>query len=285
MRMLLKPLGQNHKIKFEVKSVTPFFTLRCNTLFYNSAKRIFNFVLALLLISKSNIAHTKTTAYSDQYWLQYYGQLQLNPKWTILGDGGIRMKNGCKEKAATLGRIGLQLNLNKNLSTAIGGAYFSQYINDKISREEWRGWQELFLKHNFSRFFTNHRLRIEERYFHTLSTRKDNFNFRLRYRFYFTFPLNHPTMQANTLYIIGGDEIFLNFGGQVIYNYDQNRVIAGAGYKLNDNLLINLTYVYQYAQKNTAFHFEKTDIIWLGMIHTIKLKKKNAVPKPVQNQT
>lgn len=240
------------------------------------------FLTSLLFVWNSQLnAQQKTITYSDQYWLQYYGQLQLNNKWSIPFDMGIRMKYACKEKAATLGRIAVQYQINKSFSTALGGAYFSQYINDKISREEWRGYQEIFYKHNYSRFFISHRLRLEERYFHTLATRKETFNFRLRYRFFVNFPINHSKMQSNTFYFIAGDEIFLNFGKDIVYNYDQNRAIAGIGYKVNDNLMINLTYVYQYAQKNTATNFENTDLVWLGFVHTIKLKKKS-VSEPAE---
>lgn len=235
---------------------------------------IYSKLTQLFLVGSISLvtAQQKTIAYSDQYWLQYYGQLQLNNKWSILGDAGIRMKKSCSEKAATLGRIGLQYQFNPSISTAIGAAYFSQYSNNQIAREEWRAYQELFVKHRFGRFFASHRLRLEERYFHTLTTRKDNFNFRLRYRFYVTVPINHIAMQSRTFYLIAGDELFLNFGEQIIYNYDQNRAIGGCGYKFNDVLMINLTYVYQYAQKNTAFNFEKTDVVWLGIVHTIKWK-------------
>lgn len=233
-------------------------------------------------MSFQTIAQDKITTYSDQYWLQYYGQLQLNSKWTMLGDAGIRMKHACSEKAATLGRIGLQFTINKSFSSAIGGAYFSQFTNNKISREEWRGWQELFYKHRLRRFFFSHRLRLEERHFHTLSTHKDNFNYRIRYRFYFTLPLIHSQMKSNTLYLIGGDEIFMNFGEQIIYNYDQNRLIAGLGYKLNENLMMNMTYVYQFAQKSSAINFERIDLIWLGIVHSIKKKEKDSPIKEEQ---
>lgn len=236
----------------------------------------FKCIILVLFILYSHLFYSqdKTTSYSDQYWLQYYGQYEINSKWTFLGDGGIRMKNACKEKAATLGRIGIQYKINKSFSVAAGGAYFSQYINDKISREEWRGWQEIFYKHSFKRFYLSHRIRLEERWFHSLATQKDNFNFRSRYRFYFTVPINHSKMQANTVFFIGGDEFFVNFGDQITYNFDQNRAIAGIGYKLNESLMINLTYVYQYAQRNTAINFERTDLIWLGFVHSISRKEK-----------
>lgn len=228
-----------------------------------------------VLISINLGAQEKIVSYSDQYWLQYYGQLQFSPKWSLLGDGGIRMKKAFQEKAATLGRIGIQYKIGEQVTTALGGAYFSQYTNDKINREEWRSWQEILIKHNLNRFFTTHRFRLEERYFHSLSTGKDNFNFRMRYKFNVTFPLNHKSIQANTIYLVAADEIFINFGNEITYNFfDQNRLIGGAGYKINDNYSVSLSYVFQYAQKNIALTFEDMDVLWLTFSHTIKLKKK-----------
>ena len=230
----------------------------------------------LLLFFFGNITAQKKISYSDQYWMQYYGHLQLSSRWTMAADGGLRMKKALSEKAATLGRIGIQYNISQNFSAAIGGAYFSQYINDKISREEWRGYQELFYKHRLKRLSVSYRFRLEERYFHSLTTGKDNFNFRPRFRAYFTIPLNHMNMADKTVYLIVGDEIFMNFGDGVIYNYDQNRLISGIGYKLNNAFSIYATYVYQFAQRS-AISFEHSDIIWLGISHTIKLKKKEEV--------
>lgn len=227
----------------------------------------------LLLFPFENITAQKKVSYSDQYWIQYYGQLHLSSKWSILADGGLRMRKAVSEKAATLGRMGIQYNISQNLSAAIGGAYFSQYTNDKISREEWRGYQELLYKHRLKRLSVSYRFRLEERYFHSLATGKDNFNFRPRFRAYFTIPLNHMNMADKTVYLIVGDEIFMNFGEGIIYNYDQNRLISGIGYKINNAFSIYATYVYQYAQR-TATNFEHSDIIWLGISHTIKLKKK-----------
>lgn len=236
-------------------------------------------LLIFFTFSFVNIKSQKKVAYSDQYWIQYYGQLQLSSRWTLAADGGLRMKKSLSEKAATLGRVGIQYNFSQNLSAALGGAYFSQYINDKISREEWRGYQELLYKHRLKRLSVSYRFRLEERYFHSLVTKKDNFNFRPRFRIYFTIPLNHINMADKTIYLIAGDEIFMNFGDGIIYNYDQNRLISGIGYKLNNSFSIYATYVYQYAQRNTAIDFEHSDIIWLGISHNLKLKKKEEEKK------
>lgn len=81
-------------------------------------------------------------------------------------------------------------------------------------------------------------------------------------------------MSLKVLDVIAGDELFLNFGNTVVYNYDQNRAIAGFGYKPTDNLLINLTYVYQYAQKNSAYNFEHSDLLWLRIAQTINFREK-----------
>lgn len=238
-------------------------------------------ILAYLYAFNSShlYAQQKKILYSDQYWMQYYGQLELNRKWAISFDGGLRMKIGFKEKAASLGRAGLQYKINNVFSIAVGGAYFSQYSNDKISREEWRSYEELFMKHGKGRFSFTQRIRLEERFFHTLATRQDNFNYRFRYKFQWNLPLNHTSMENKTIYLILADEVFLNFGKEINYNYDQNRTTLGIGYKLNNSISASLNYVYQYAQKNSAALFEHSDIIWLQAYHTLSTKSKKREEK------
>jgi len=216
----------------------------------------------------------KNITYSNQQWIQYYNQTQLNEKWAILADVGIRRQNKLQDWSQALVRGGVSYTLNSTLQLAGGIAYFTSFKNNERVAEEKRCWEEFSLKQTVFRFSIQHRFRLEERYFFTFSTKERSFNYRMRYRFYFTVPLNHSSLTDKTLYFLGGDEIFLNFGKKVIYNmYDQNRVLAGLGYKFNDLFQISLTYVYQYAQKNKPLSFEETGIVWLAISHKIRVDK------------
>lgn len=232
------------------------------------------FILIIFLFGTPAIGQEKITAYSDQYWFQYYGQLAMNEKISLLYDGGIRYKYAFKEKVATLGRMGIQYKLGKKWSVAAGGAYFTQYTSDKLSREEWRGWEETQFKHQWKRLYSTNRLRFEQRNFHYLSTGKNDYTNRIRIRAQLQIPLNKKTMDNNTLFFVLADELFFEFGKNITYNFNHNRAITGLGFKFNDDITINLFYTSIYTQKNSAILYEYSDMVWFNLQHTLRLKKK-----------
>lgn len=224
-------------------------------------------------------AQEKKTSYSDQYWFQYYGNLAFTEKFSAVYDGGIRFKNSFTEKVAALGRIGLQYKFGKHLSAAAGGAYFSQYTNNKITREEWRLYEEIQYKHEINRLKLGYRLRIEQRWFHYLKNGSDDYNNRTRFRVQAIIPLTKKKLESNTLFLVLADEFFLNFGSNITYNFNHNRAIGGFGYRFNEAITINLFYTSIYNQKNTAVDFEYSDMIWLNLQHTLKIRtNKDNIP-------
>ena len=95
--------------------------------------------------------------------------------------------------------------------------------------------------------------RLEERYRRKVLDDDElasgyNFNYRFRYNFFSLFPLSKQRFQAKTLSLVVNDELHVNFGKQVIYNYfDQNRFFLGFAYHVNahDNLQFGYMNVFQ----------------------------------------
>ena len=68
-------------------------------------------------------------------------------------------------------------------------------------------------------------------------TNSYNFNWRFRYNIAFTFPLKGKVVQAKTPFLFFNDEIFINAGQNIVYNYfDQNRLFVGLGYQFTAHL-------------------------------------------------
>jgi hypothetical protein len=62
------------------------------------------------------------------------------------------------------------------------------------------------------------------------------------------FPLSKRPFQPNSLSLVLNDELHVNFGKQIIYNYfDQNRFFTGFNYHVNkhDNLQFGYMYLFQ----------------------------------------
>jgi Protein of unknown function (DUF2490) len=73
--------------------------------------------------------------------------------------------------------------------------------------------------------------------------------FRERFRFQLktTIPLNHPKMDDKTWYFQAYDEIFVGVGKNVANTnlFDQNRILAGFGYKINKFMAFEASYMQQ----------------------------------------
>lgn len=221
------------------------------------------------LIAQVNNVH------QNQQWFQYYNQIQLSNKFFLVSDVGIRTKDNLKQVSQLLGRTSLSYSLNDQSSIALGFACFTSFKNDKMDKIEYRPFQEFMLKQKFHALKIQHRFRFEQRAFHSINNGTDNFNFRIRYRLYLTYPILSFGGEEKMVYGILADELFMNFGKEIIYNtFDQNRAIVGIGYSINKKFQINLTYVHQYAQKNFPNTFETTDLIWFGISHKIEKRNK-----------
>lgn len=232
-----------------------------------------SFFLALFFVCINLKAQEKKTIENKRNWFQYYFQLKLSKKINLTGDCGLRYAEKYKEKINTLGRLGFQYEINNKLSFSLGGAYFSQFNYDKIFREEWRAYQEVLYKSAYQILNYSHRFRVEERYFENIQTKKSDFTVRFRYRIYFNLPLNHSGMNEDyTLFLHGGDEIFLHSGKLTESYFDQNRLLIGLGFKWNANTTLQLTWNQQYAQRNKT-QFENSSIVWFSLFQNFSLVK------------
>ena len=57
----------------------------------------------------------------------------------------------------------------------------------------------------------------------------------------------------------------MNSGKEIVYNsFDQNRITAGLGYKVNKHLDISVTYMNDYIKKNKVNTFENNNVLILN---------------------
>jgi hypothetical protein len=76
-------------------------------------------------------------------------------------------------------------------------------------------------------------IRLEEKFKHKILNNDAladgyQFNWKLRYNFLFNVPLNRKAFAPGTLSFVLNDELHVNFGSEIVYNYfDQNRFFAG----------------------------------------------------------
>ena len=74
-------------------------------------------------------------------------------------------------------------------------------------------------------------VRLEERWRRKIKDADEladgyNFNYRIRYNFFFQVPITKKAYEKGSLTYVFNDELMINFGDQIVYNYfDQNRFL------------------------------------------------------------
>jgi hypothetical protein len=171
--------------------------------------------------------------------------------------------------------------LHNNLRLQAGYAFFDHFPakGKETTRPEHRVWQEISWNQKYSGLATLQRLRLEERFNHNIEddVLKDGyrFNYRIRYNMSFFIPLKGKEIIPHAFFVALANEVFLNFGGKIIYNtFDQNRIFAGIGYQITSQLNGQLGYMNIYQQEATGNNYLSSHVIRLFFFHTLDLRVK-----------
>jgi hypothetical protein len=181
-------------------------------------------------------------------WLIYIGNKKLNSKWNIHNEIQYRNYNAIGDLEQLLLRTGIGYNLtenNNNILFGYGYILSENYIgesDDKISVNEHRIFQQFTTKQSLWKVKLSHRYRFEQRFV------EDDFKMRFRYFLGLNIPLQYKDDGKNPLYLSAYNEIFLNTKSAI---FDRNRVYAGLGYKINDNIKIELGYMNQFFETDS----------------------------------
>lgn len=220
----------------------------------------------------------KKIAYNNLVWVGDFTTAKLNERWSFYFDFGVRRTEWLEKWSQVLVRPGLTYHFNKSVSATGGVAYFSHYTSDYI-RPEGRGWEQLLFSETYGRFKISHRVRAEQRFFQRVVDNKlmedYNYNNRFRYQLGIQVALNKSAMGDKTLYLSMADEIFINSGKEIVGNYfDQNRASIGWGYKWNEKLTIQVSYMNDFIQKAKVDHFENDNVLVFNIFQNLDFRKK-----------
>lgn len=237
------------------------------------------FIILLFVASTVTYAQTpRKTTYNNLVWFGDFSKVKLNDKWSIYFDFGLRRTDWLNKWSQTLLRPGITYTVNGNVSITAGVAWFNNYT-DKYVRPEYRGWQQLLFTETYGRIKVNHRLRAEQCFNQMVVKDKlvndYKYNNRFRYQLNAQIALNKKSIENRTWYLNLSDEVMVNSGKEISVNYfDQNRLSAGIGYKLNDLLNLTVSYMNVFVQKSQANTYENNNALVLNLYHVFDFRKK-----------
>ncbi|MEO8415922.1 MAG: DUF2490 domain-containing protein [Ginsengibacter sp.] len=241
-----------------------------------------NAIMSILLVGVSTgvLAQNRNVKKSSQQWIQYYNQSKIEDKWTWSADAGYRFNTLFSNRAQYIVRTGFGYQFNRTMKVSAGFAHLGFYTSDKLSKVEYRPYQEFAITNAYKHLGIFHRFRVEERFFKNVINgdiqHGHSFNFRFRYQCMLNITILKLsiTNPDKFLAINLGDEIFINAGKKVVYNvFDQNRWLAGSFVSFSKSLSIGLTYNSQFAALNAPDSYNHTDVMWLIIRQNFDLSK------------
>jgi hypothetical protein len=239
-----------------------------------------NLIVIVLSFCFSTKLFSQDFANSNQQWIHYYSQIDLNQKNRIGFDGGFRWKDACSEPALFLVRVSYWQKIKPNLSLGIGIAHTGSFSNREINTLELRPYQELLYLKKKEKSTIQIRYRLEERLFsdfHEATANTNRFVLRNRFAFSYTFFVLKPfkKFENTSLHFFLGEELFMNLKLNSETNwFDQNRFMAGPVLKLNQKLTLQFVYNFQFASAVEVNTFRLTHVYWLSLRHSLDFSKK-----------
>lgn len=183
-------------------------------------------------------------------WYKYFFNAQFkDSSLGFQGDIQFRNWNIAGDLEQLLLRGGLTYTpegTNSRFTMGYGNVTTGAFGDSDATSMESRIYQEALLPHQpLNRIFLNHRFRYEQRFV-------ENQDFRTRYRYalFVSIPLNSPSIQKNSFYLAGYNELFINGqrdigDGRTVELFDRNRTYMGIGYSLAGNVRLQAGWMKQ----------------------------------------
>jgi hypothetical protein len=226
----------------------------------------------------------KNTTHLNQAWVGYLNQTRLSDKWGIWFDGHLRSKENFTDNLSqSIARLGLTYYLTDNTKLTAGYAYVNHFPGDNhanISQPEHRAWQQVQWHNKYPRLRLMQWLRLEEKFKHKIQDNDNlapgyDYNWKLRYNFLVNVPFGKKPFAANSFSFVVNDELHINFGKQVVYNYfDQNRFFVGFSYHTNATDNIQFGYMNLFQQLSAGSSYKNIHAARIFYFHNIDLRKR-----------
>jgi len=238
------------------------------------------FSISIISVKAQTIRNTKT---SSQIWAGYFNQSRISKRWGFWLDAQIRTTDNFVDSMVSLVfRPGLTYYFNDNNRATAGYAYMIHYPANNpgtISQPEHRFWQQFQWSINTKKARITQRIRLEERFRRKFESANElandyYFNYRIRLNLAMQIPLLGNAYKKGSLSALISDEVMINFGKQVVYNYfDQNRFLVGFNYYTDDNNTIFLGYMHQFQQLATGNDYLQMNVIRLIYTQNLDFRK------------
>lgn len=246
-----------------------------------------NKILLVILIGvtiKGNAQ--KQTTHAQQVWLGYFNQTRLSDKWGFWLDVHLRTKDDfTNDLSQAIIRPAITYYATNNTKLTAGYAYVNYFPADNhanISQPEHRAWQQVQWHTNYPKSRMMQWIRLEEKFKRKIKNNDElaegyGYTWKARYNILFSVPLSKKPFAANTFSFVVNNEVHVNFGKQIVYNYfDQNRFFIGLAYHVNKSDNLQFGYMNLFQQLPAGNQYKSIDAARIFYFHNLDLRSKTS---------
>jgi len=249
-------------------------------------------LLSLLPLASTAQAN-RVPDYNTLGWFQYSGDHRLGPRWTLHTEYQARRVHFVRAWQQRLARAGLGYQVLPRVQLAVDYTSFITHpygdyptAGTGVPFPERRLHEDVQLSDTMGRVTLMHRLRLEQRWLGQLpddgrrTVQAWQYQNRVRYQLEAIIPLQGHRLDDHEWFVNAFDELFIGFGRNVANNvFNQNRISAGLGYQVHQNLQVQTNYLYQITQHSESDPatslpvFEFNHGVILGLTYNLGLVK------------
>lgn len=241
--------------------------------------------MVMLLTAFSAKGQTaKSTEHINQLWFGYVNQIRFNDKWELWTDVNLRTKeNFVNNFSVSIVRFGLTYYLTPDIKLRAGYAWVEYFPGDNhknVTMPEHRPWQQVQWQTKYGKNRLVQSLGLEERFRRKILNNDElaagyNFNYRLRYNLRYEVALDEKGIAPGAISFIIYDEININAGKQIVYNYfDQNRFYTGLKFQTGKYTNLQLGWLNIFQQQASGNQYRNIGLIRLFFYQNIDLRHK-----------
>lgn len=232
----------------------------------------------------NGFSQSKTVENQNQFFLNYFNTTRIANKWALQAEAHYRT-NTMDPTDVYYTSVGAATSyyLNDDSRFTIGFNYLSfapATGHKNIAQPELRPWQQFSWINKYPRVKVTQWVRLEERNRHKILNDDAlaagyNFNYRARYNCFVLFAMGKKPFHSHTCSFTLSNEIFLNFGKQIVYNtFDQNRAFIGITYHTSkrNNFMAGYSNIFQ--QLSNGNKYRDAHIARIAFFHNVDLRKK-----------
>jgi hypothetical protein len=222
-----------------------------------------------------------------QTWLGVFNQTRFSDRWGLWAEGHLRLHDQfVRDLFQAVGRVGVTYYLTDDVRLTGGYAYVHHFPDGArtVGQPEHRPWQQVQWFTRFPKVRLMQWVRLEERFRQQVVNNEElgsgfDFNYRTRFNTALFLPLTHKAFEPGGLQLLLNDEVMVNFGEQIRYNYfDQNRLFAGVVYQVSKHAQLQAGYMHLFQQLPAGDTYRNQHTIRVFYFHNLDLRKPAASP-------